>query len=172
MLIGRLTQDPESRSTPSGQSVTTLRMATNSVWNDRTSGQKKESTEFHTVIAWGRLGEIASQYLKRGATLMIEGRLQTRNWVGKDNLKRYTTEIIAENLQMGPRSSTGSEQAGGSFSDIKPPSGHRPTAHSTSSTQAARDESAEPEIPIIDENELTRHGVEESEVSLKDDLPF
>src|SRR3989338_4109568 len=105
-LIGRLTQDPETRSTTSGQSVTTLRMATNRVWKDL-SGGRKDATEYHTVIAWSRLGEIASQYLRRGGLVMIEGRMQTRNWTGQDNIKRYTTEIIAEGLQLGPRTDGG-----------------------------------------------------------------
>ncbi|MEK7125130.1 MAG: single-stranded DNA-binding protein, partial [Patescibacteria group bacterium] len=72
ILVGRLTQDPETRSIPSGQSVTTIRLATNRVWSNQ-GGQKQEATEYHTVVAWGRLGEIASQYLKRGAMTMIEG---------------------------------------------------------------------------------------------------
>src|SRR6266540_208596 len=93
-LIGRLTQEPEARSTAAGQNVTTLRLATNRVWNNQSTGQKQEATEYHTVVAWGRLGEIASQYLKRGGLVMIEGRLQTRSWQGKDGNKRYTTEII------------------------------------------------------------------------------
>ena len=119
-LIGRLTQDPESRSTPSGQTVTTIRMATNRVWNDQ-SGQKKEVAEYHTVIAWARLGEIAAKYLKKGGMIMIEGRMQTRNWTGQDNVKRYTTEIIAENLQMGPRSANTGYSSDNAVSDIKAP---------------------------------------------------
>src|SRR5687767_8594947 len=90
------------RSTASGQTVSTIRMATNRVWNDPSSG-KKESTEFHTVVAWGRLGEIANQYMKKGGLIMVEGRMQTRSWTDKNNNKRYTTEIVAENIQMGPR---------------------------------------------------------------------
>ena len=169
-LVGRLTQDPDVRSTPSGQSVATIKLATNSVWNDRTSGQKKESTEFHTIVAWGRLAEIAGQYLKKGGLAMFEGRLQTRSWVGQDNLKRYSTEIVAENLQLGPRSMN----AGGF-------SGEAPVASSTTARRPAFQASApvtssapvsEPEIPIINEDELTRQGVEEGEMPLKDDLPF
>ena len=143
-LIGRLTQDPESRSTPSGQTVTTIRMATNRVWNDQ-SGQKKEVAEYHTVIAWARLGEIAAKYLKKGGMIMIEGRMQTRNWTGQDNVKRYTTEIIAENLQMGPRSANTGYSPDNSVSDIKAPA-------STPRQQVEADE-----IPIIDEKtESTR----------------
>jgi len=160
-LIGRLTQDPETRSTTSGQSVTTLRMATNRVWKDP-SGGRRDATEYHTVIAWSRLGEIASQYLKKGGLLMIEGRLQTRNWTGKDNVKRYTTEIVAESLQMGPKSAGGQGNYSAEVTDIKNPStGVRP-----SSVKDA-------DIPIIDENEPMNSGVEEDEISIKEkDLPF
>lgn len=161
VLIGRLTQDPEARSTPNGQNVTTIRMATNRTWTNQ-SGQKQDATEYHTIIAWGRLGEIASQYLKRGSLAMIEGRLQTRNWTGQDNVKRYMTEIIAENLQLGPRPAG---TATGAMSNAP-----RPTAAAPSNgSQPAPME----EIPIIDENELTHQGVDEESVKIKEeDLPF
>lgn len=164
ILIGRLTQDPEARTTPSGQNVTTIKMATNRVWNDATSG-RKEATEYHTVIAWGRLGDIASNYLKKGALVMIEGRLQTRSWTGtKDNVKHYVTEIIVENLQMGPRSSnTGSvSYEPGSYKHQTEESNVEPSK-----------KSANNDIPIIDENEPLNAGVEEDEMAIKEkDLPF
>ncbi len=167
ILIGRLTQDPEARTTPSGQNVTTIKMATNRVWNDATSG-RKEATEYHTVIAWGRLGDIASTYLKKGALVMIEGRLQTRSWVGtKDNLKHYVTEIIAENLQMGPRSANTSTAGQGSY---EPGSYKRPTE--TLNNEPAK-QAVDNDIPIIDENEPLNAGVEEDEMAIKEkDLPF
>jgi single-strand DNA-binding protein len=162
-LIGRLTHDPETRSTTSGQSVTTLKIATNRVWKDP-SGGRKDATEYHTVIAWSRLGEIASQYLRKGGLVMIEGRLQTRNWTGQDNVKRYVTEIIAESLQMGPKpmGQSGQGNYSAEVSDIKGPSvGARPAP--------VKDN----EIPIIDENEPMNMGVEEDEMSIKEkDLPF
>ena len=163
LLIGRLTQDPEARSTPSGQNVTTIKMATNRVWNDANSG-RKEATEYHTVIAWGRLGDIASNYLKKGALVMIEGRLQTRSWDDKEtNKKRYMTEIIAENLQMGPR------PGGAGQGSYEPSAG---TSRPMSSPSSAP-RSSEPEIPIIDENEPLNAGVEEDEMAIKEsDLPF
>ncbi|OGN06719.1 MAG: hypothetical protein A2669_00075 [Candidatus Yanofskybacteria bacterium RIFCSPHIGHO2_01_FULL_48_25b] len=159
ILIGRLTQDPESRTTPSGQNVATIRMATNRVWSDASG--RKEATEYHTVIAWGRLGEIASTYLKKGALIMIEGRLQTRSWTGtQDNVKRYTTEIIAENLQMGPRAATA-----GSY-DNSPSNFRKPSPEKAVTPE-------EDNIPIIDENEPLNAGVEEDEVKIKEsDLPF
>lgn len=153
-LIGRLTQDPELRSTPSGQSVATLRMATNRIWNDP-SGNKKDATEFHTVVAWGRLGEIANQYLKKGGLVMIEGRIQTRTWTDPNNNKRYFTEVVAEGLQLGPRTTANV------MADIK-------KDPSTSSGQAKDND-----IPIIDANDPVSSGVEEDEVKIKEeDLPF
>ena len=103
ILIGRLAADPESRMTAGGQEVVSLRVATNRTWNNQ-AGQKQEQVEFHSVTLWGRLAHIANQYLKKGGLVMIEGRLQTRNWTGQDNVKRYRTEIVAENIQLGPRS--------------------------------------------------------------------
>lgn len=102
LLVGRLTRDPEVRTTPSGQSVTNIGLATNRVWNDK-NGQRQEKTEFHTVILWGRLAEIAGQYLTKGQEAFIEGRMETRSYTGKDGAERRTTEIVAENLQLGSR---------------------------------------------------------------------
>jgi len=99
MIIGNLTRDPEIRTTPNGQTVATFTVATNLVWADG-SGQKKEKVEFHNVVAWRRLAEICGQYLKKGSKVYIEGRLQTRDWVGQDGVKRYRTEIITENMIM------------------------------------------------------------------------
>lgn len=101
-LVGRLTRDPESRTTPSGQSVTTFGMATNRVWLDP-SRKKQEQVEYHNIVAWGKLADICAQYLAKGRLVMVEGRLSTRSWDGPDGTKRSRTEIIAENMQMGPR---------------------------------------------------------------------
>lgn len=99
MVIGRVTKTPELRTTPSGQNVTTFNVATNRQYTD-SSGQKQDRAEFHTVVAWGKLAEICCQYLTKGRRIFIEGRLQTRDWVGQDGLRRYTTEIISENMIM------------------------------------------------------------------------
>jgi single-strand DNA-binding protein len=121
MIIGRITKDPEVRSTPSGQTVATFSLATNYVWNDQ-SGQKQEKVEFHNIVAWRKLAEIVGRYLKKGTKVYIEGRLQTRDWVGQDNIKRYRTEIIAENMIMLDRAGA---QAGGQYGSehIPMPSG-------------------------------------------------
>jgi len=99
MLIGRLTRDPESRTTTSGQSVTSFSVATNQVWKDP-QGQRQERVEYHNIVAWGKLADVCSQYLNKGKKIYIEGRLQTRDWEGQDGVKRYRTEIITENMIM------------------------------------------------------------------------
>lgn len=102
ILVGRLTRDPEIRTTTSGQTVATIGMATNRFWTDK-SGQKKDKTEFHNIVVWGRMAEIAGQYLMKGQEAYIEGRLESRKYTGKDGLERRVVEIIAENLQLGSR---------------------------------------------------------------------
>src|SRR3989344_2691431 len=164
MLIGRLTQDPEVRSTPSGQQVCTVRMATNRTWNDQTTHQKREAVEYHSVVAWGRLAEICGQYLKKGSLAYFEGRLQTRTWQDAQGQKRYTTEIVAENMQIGPRSS-GAPYEG--------PSSVKPSVSDVRRPNNMAQPAVEPEIPVIQEDELTISGVEEEPKPIKDtDLPF
>lgn len=111
MIIGRLTQDPEVKTTPSGQSVANIRVVTNRAWTDQ-QGVKQERAEFHSCVLWGRLADIAGQYLTKGQRIYLEGRVETRDWTGQDGVKRYRTEIIVENMIMlgGPRSG-GSEAA-------------------------------------------------------------
>lgn len=101
-ISGRLTADPELRTTPGGAHVASFGVATNRVWTDR-NNQRKEETEFHNVVAWGKQAEVVSQFSRKGALILVEGRLQTRSWEGKDGQTRRTTEIIAERIQLGPR---------------------------------------------------------------------
>jgi single-strand DNA-binding protein len=98
MLIGRLGRDPEVRYTKSGSAVANIRMATTDFWKDR-DGNRQERTEWHTVVAWGRLADLAQNYLKKGRLIYVEGRLQTRDWTDNQNVKRYATEIVANNIQ-------------------------------------------------------------------------
>lgn len=102
MILGNLTRDPESRTTPSGQTVTSFSVATNRFFVDQQK-QKQQKVEFHNIVAWGRLGEICAQYLKRGQLVFIEGRIETRSWEGTDGVKKFRTEIVAEGMQMGPK---------------------------------------------------------------------
>ncbi len=107
ILIGRLGADPELRYTPGGKAVASLRLATSEQWTGK-DGEKTEKTEWHRVVAWGRLGEICGEYLKKGSQVYIEGRLQTRSWEDREGGKRYTTEIIALTMQMlGPAAKSG-----------------------------------------------------------------
>ena len=99
MLIGRLTRDPESRTTPQGVAVTSFGLATSRVWKDQ-QGNQQDRTEFHNIVAWRRLGEICAQYLSKGRQVYIEGHLQTRSWEGDNNKKQYRTEVVADNMIM------------------------------------------------------------------------
>lgn len=103
ILIGRLTRDPQTRALPSGQSVTSFGMATGRFFTDK-SGQKQQQTEFHNIVTFGKLADIASQYLNKGSLVSIEGRLQTRSWQDSSGNQKIRTEIIAEHLQLGPKS--------------------------------------------------------------------
>ena len=103
MILGNLTRDPEVRNTPSGQTVASFGVATNRFWTDKQSGEKKQQAEFHNVVVWGRLAEVAKNFLKKGGLVFIEGRLQTRIWQDQQGNKKNRTEIVAERLQLGPR---------------------------------------------------------------------
>src|SRR6187549_1609733 len=108
-LIGNLTRDPELKALPSGIKVTSLSIATNRVWKDK-DGQKKEATDYHNIVAFGRQAETLAQYARKGSSLYVEGRIQTRSWEGQDGKKNYRTEIVLENFQFGPK--PGSAPAG------------------------------------------------------------
>lgn len=131
ILVGRLTRDPEARSLPSGQPVASFGLATDRFFVDK-SGQKQQQVEFHNIVMFGRLAEIASRYLTKGSLAMIEGRLQTRSWQDASGNQRSKTEIIAERLQLGPRAA----------GKVTPPADEPPK------------EEAPEEIPIIEEEEI------------------
>ena len=109
MIIGNLTRDPETRTTPGGATVSSFGVATTSTWQD-TSGAKQERTEFHSVVVWGKLAEICQQYLGKGRKVYVEGRLQTREWDAKDGTKKSRTEIVADNMIMLDKAPAGSAQ--------------------------------------------------------------
>ena len=161
ILVGRVTADPQVRSTPGGQSVTTIGVATNRVWTDK-AGQKQEQTEFHNVVLWGRIAEIAGQYLTKGAMVLIEGRLQTRSWTDKNGQQRKTTEVMAERMQLGPRAAN----AGGGGGNWQGGSKSSGAASASSPAQDGGDKDAVPsldEIPVIN--------LEEDEIK-PEDIPF
>lgn len=112
ILVGNLGKDPEVRYAPSGQAIANITIATTESWKDKNTGEKQEKTEWHRVVFFSRLAEIVGEYLKKGSQVYIEGRLQTRKWQDKEGKDRYTTEIVANEMQM-----LGSRQGGGAPSD-------------------------------------------------------
>lgn len=142
ILIGRLVANPEIRSTPSGQSVCSFRLATNRIWTDRKTGQRQEKTEYHNIVLWQRLAEIAHQFLTKGSLVLIEGRIQTRSWQDSSGNQRFRTEIVAGRMQLGPKAA-GKIILGEKETGQKPPK--------------------KEEIPIIEEGE--------EEIDIKD-IPF
>lgn len=131
ILVGNLGQDPEVKYMPSGGAVCNISLATTDSWKDKNSGEKQERTEWHRVVFFNRLAEIAGEYLRKGSQVYVEGRLQTRKWQDKDSQDRYTTEIVANEMQMlGGR-------GGGGFDDSSSSAG----SSSASSAPAKRQES-------------------------------
>jgi single-strand DNA-binding protein len=130
ILVGHLGQDPEVRYMPSGGAVCNVSLATTDSWKDKNSGERQERTEWHRVVFFNRLAEIAGEYLRKGSQVYVEGRLQTREWQDKDGQKRYTTEMVANEMQM-----LGGRSGSGGVEDFVPP---RAPAASSSSSQAGR----------------------------------
>ena len=127
ILVGNLGRDPETRYLPDGGAITNISIATTDSWKDKATGEKKEQTEWHRVAFFGKLAEIAGEYLKKGSQIYVEGRIRTRKWQDKEGQDRYTTEIIADRMQMlggkrnggvGERQSAGQSQAGEKFDDM------------------------------------------------------
>jgi len=163
MIIGNLTRDPEVRTTPQGTSVASFSVATNFIWKDA-DGQKQERAEYHNVVAWRKLAEIIGQYLKKGSKVYIEGRLQTRDWTGQDGVKKYRTEITAENMIMLDSRGGG----GGQSFDNKP------AAAPESNLPTIEQEAPAPNDPKGDESPATPAKESESdsdEIKLED-IPF
>lgn len=132
IIVGRVTNQPETRTLPSGQGVASFSVATNRVWYDA-QRNKKEDAQFHNIVMFGKLAETARQYVQKGSLILIEGRIQYRSWEGQDGQKRYRTEIIAESLQLGPRSQ------GYSVSSAAP---------------QQKNEPSEPEVPTVIEDDV------------------
>ena len=158
IIAGNLTRDPELRQIPSGQSVCSFGVATNRFYKD-SLGQKQKQAEFHNVVAWGRQAEIINQYLRKGSIVLVEGRLQTRSWQDQQGAKHSKTEIIAEQIQLGPRGSMGGESIG-----TAPPGALR-NSFSNNQNSEAPPSLRQDETPII---ELPDEG---EEIDVKD-IPF
>lgn len=103
ILVGRLVNDPEIKSTPNGQNVCSFRLATNRIWTDRKTGEKRQRTEYHNIVLWRRLAEIAHQFLTKGSLVLIEGSLRTRSWQDSSGQTRSRTEIVGQRMQLGPK---------------------------------------------------------------------
>jgi len=152
-LIGRLTRDPEIRVMPSGQQVANFGLATDSFYTDKNTNQRQQKTEFHNIVLFGKLAEIASQYLKKGSLAMFEGRIQTRDWQDATGQKRYRTEIVADSMQMGPRSGNEGGESGNSYQAPQQSQGYssKPAAKSAGEGKASK-APVEIDIPIIEED--------------------
>ncbi len=153
IIAGRMTADPQLRQTAAGMAVASFGVATNRFWKDKSGADQKE-VEFHNIVVWGRQAEIVSKFLTKGALVLVEGRLQTRSWDGKDGQKRKTTEIIADRIQFGPR-------AGGAVPMADAGSGiDMATSASQSHSEVAQ--TSVPELPVIEIGEDIK----------AEDLPF
>ena len=162
-ILGNLTRDPELRQTPNGQAVCTFNLATNRFYTD-SSGTKQKQAEFHTIVAWGRQAEVVNQYLKKGSSALVEGRLQTRSWQDQQGTKHWRTEVIAERVQLGPRlqpSQGGNNGGGGTWRNNDENTGNTPHPRETDPQQPP----PEDQTPII---ELPDDG---EEIDVKD-IPF
>jgi single-strand DNA-binding protein len=150
IVMGNLTRDPEMRTTPGGQNVTSFSIATNRSWQDQ-SGEKKEAVEYHNVVAWGKLGELVNTYLKKGRKALVLGRLQTQSWEAEDGSKRQRTEIVASDINF-----VGGQAEGGDYASSEAPKSNPTSKPSTKLSKAD-------EAPVDD--------MGEGEINL-DDIPF
>jgi len=151
IVIGNLTRDPELRSMPSGAKVTSFSVATNRVWKDK-NGERKEAVEYHNIVVFGRQAETTAQYLKKGSSCLVEGRMQTRSWDNQEGQKKYRTEIVADRVQFGPR--TGGD------------GGSKPTPNSTNSNNEENNTSKE--MPSADDIDTIEYPDDED----VEDIPF
>ncbi len=169
IIFGNLTRDPERKSLPSGMAVVSMGVATNRVYIS--NGQKQTEVEFHNVVIFGKQAELVAQYLKKGSSVLVEGRIKTRNWQDQQGQKHYKTEIIADRVQFGPKSS--GQSAGGNYNS---------GGFQASPAQTIQPEGSlavpEPEIPVIEEDEAKNPGPineglieDDGEIDIKD-IPF
>ena len=148
ILVGNLGQDPDVKYMPNGDAVVNVTLATSDSWKDKATGEKREKTEWHRIVMFRRLGEIAGEYLRKGSKVYIEGKLQTRKWQGQDGTDRYTTEVVANEMQMldsrGGQDSGGSAAAGYS----QKPTAAKPVPAAQPVAAAPVDDSFDDDIPF------------------------
>jgi single-strand DNA-binding protein len=151
ILVGNLGKDPETRYTADGAAITNITLATTDTWKDKATGERKEQTEWHRVAFFGRLAEIAGEYLKKGRSVYVEGRLRTRKWQDKEGQDRYTTEVVADVMQMlGSREGMGGGSAGADFETEEPAprAAARPAARPATSKPAPNIAEMDDDIPF------------------------
>ena len=150
ILIGHLGADPETRAMPSGMTVANMRLATTESWKDKQTGEQQERTEWHNVALFGRLGEIAAEYLRKGSQVYIEGRLRTRKWQDKEGRDRYTTEIVANEMQMlgGRGGAGGAGGGGGGMGAASEPSPRAEHAEASGGAAGAQRDEFDDDIPF------------------------
>ncbi|MDP2902084.1 MAG: single-stranded DNA-binding protein [Methylovulum sp.] len=146
-LIGNLGADPEARYMPTGGAITTIRLATSRRWKDKQSGERREATEWHRVVFFSPLAEIAGEYLKKGSQVYVEGRLQTRKWQGQDGQDRYTTEIVASEMHMLGSRSGGTGDFGGDHTASEHAATSSKPAYSPQQAASSQNTSAMPPAP-------------------------
>ena len=152
-VLGNLTSDPELRNLSSGQPVCSFGMATNRIWTDRESGEKRQKAEFHNIVAWRNLATIASQYLRKGSLVLVEGRLTTRSWDDPSSgLKRYKTEIVADNIQLAPKA-LNPQGVEAPAAETSPAEGKAIEADQPSENPGEKTSDSEEEIPTIQEGD-------------------
>jgi single-strand DNA-binding protein len=159
IIVGNLGRDPETRYMPSGDAMTTISVATTDTWKDKATGEKKESTEWHRITFFGKLAEIAGQYLKKGSQVYVEGSLRTRKYVDKDGIEKYATDIRADEMKMlGARPSAVSMDEGYDSSSFNAAPASRPAAPTAQSA------------PVHSAPQLSQVGSDFSDMD--DDIPF
>lgn len=148
ILVGNLGRDPEIRYSPSGAAVANVNIATTDSWKDKNTGEQQERTEWHRVVFFGRLAEVVGEYLKKGSQVYVEGRIQTRKWQDKEGNDRYTTEIVANEMQMLGGRGGGSGGGGGSSEDFNQDAGYQGGGSSSSSSSSGPAEDFDDDIPF------------------------
>ena len=184
MLIGNLTRDPELRYTPSGTAVCSFRVATNRSWTPSDGSERREETEFHRIVAWNKLAELCSQLLAKGRKVYVEGRLQTRSWEPAEGEKRYTTEVVAEDMvildsRRVAEEKEAAEEKGAAIEEPAGEAGEEPVVAEKQSADAKEEKSAKKTDKTdkkegkgpSEETEKPKGGDDEGEIDV-DDIPF
>lgn len=167
IIVGNCGQDPETRYLPSGGAVTNMSLATSEAWKDKNTGEQQERTEWHKVVFFNRLGEIAGEYLKKGSKVYVEGSLRTRKWQGQDGSDRYTTEIVASEMQM--LDSRGGQEGGGGGGGYQQ---NRPQQNQGQQNQGQQNQGQQNQGQQQQQNQAPKQQAPQGMDSFDDDIPF